>query len=263
MIEVNDLRVELSGRTVVDGVTFAVDRRNWLALVGPNGAGKTTTLRAVARLLSFHGEVRVAGRRVREMRRRELATLIAYVPQQPVFPPDMRVADYALLGRTPHLGPLRGPSQRDRDICSQVLSRLRLSEYAERTLATLSGGERQRLVLARALAQQAPILLLDEPTSALDLGRRVDAMELVDELRLERDLTIVTVVHDLTLAGQFADTLALLHEGRLVAAGTPSQVLRADVLADVYDATIHVVDDGGQLLVTSRRWGSWATEEIQ
>ncbi len=262
MIELTDLRVRLSGTTLVDGISLSVRPDGWLAIVGPNGAGKTTTLRAVARLLPFTGSVRVAGQDTRRMRRRELARVVAYVPQQPHFPADMTVIDYALLGRTPHLALLQGPSAADREICATVLARLGLGAYTERRLATLSGGERQRLVLARALAQQAPVLLLDEPTSALDLGRRIDALELVDELRVERGLTVVTVVHDLTLAGQFADTLALLHEGRLAAVGSPAHVLRVEVLSDVYDASVHVVDEGGHLVVTSRRWGSWATEEI-
>jgi iron complex transport system ATP-binding protein len=174
----------------------------------------------------------------------------------------MTVADYALLGRTPHLRLLQAPSNSDREICGNVLSRLGLASYANRTLATLSGGERQRLILARALAQQAPVLLLDEPTSALDLGRRIDAMELVDELRVERGLTVITVVHDLTLAGQFADQLALLHQGRLARIGQPSDVLQAEVLTDVYDTAVRVFDDGGHLLVTSVRWGFYAPEEI-
>jgi iron complex transport system ATP-binding protein len=263
VIEVEGLRVELSGKALVDDVDLAVPSGGWLALVGPNGAGKTTTLRALARLLPFSGTVRVDGKDAVRMRRRDLARLVAYVPQQPMFPADMTVADYTLLGRTPHLGLLQAPSNADRGICSSVLTRLGLGTFPERTLGTLSGGERQRLVLARALTQQAPILLLDEPTSALDLGRRVDAMELVDELRVERGLTVVTVVHDLTLAGQFADQLALLHHGQLVASGTPAEVLRDDVLADVYDAAVRVVDDGGQLVVTSRRWGSMTSEDVR
>ncbi|HVV76791.1 MAG TPA: ABC transporter ATP-binding protein [Mycobacteriales bacterium] len=256
MIAVDGLRVEIAGKALVDEVSVAVGKEGWLALVGPNGAGKTTTLRALARLVAFTGSVLVDGQDTRGMRRRDLARLVAYVPQQPMFPADMTVADYALLGRTPHLGLLQAPSVADREICRGVLTRLGLGAYPDRTLATLSGGERQRLVLARALAQQAPLLLLDEPTSALDLGKRIDAMELVDELRVERALTVVTVVHDLTLAGQFADQLALLHHGRLVAVGSPSQVLRDEVLAEVYDADVRVVDDGGHLIVTSRRWGA-------
>jgi iron complex transport system ATP-binding protein len=262
VIEVNGLRVERSGRVILDDVSLAVPDGAWLALVGPNGAGKTTAVRALARLIEFTGSVRIAGQDARRMRRRELARQIAYVPQQPLFPADMTVADYALLGRTPHLRLLQAPSNSDREICGNVLSRLGLASYANRTLATLSGGERQRLILARALAQQAPVLLLDEPTSALDLGRRIDAMELVDELRVERGLTVITVVHDLTLAGQFADQLALLHQGRLARIGQPSDVLQAEVLTDVYDTAVRVFDDGGHLLVTSVRWGFYAPEEI-
>jgi iron complex transport system ATP-binding protein len=263
VIETENLRVELSSKTLVDGISFKVADGEWLAVVGPNGAGKTTTLRALARLLTSTGTLRVADRDARHMRRRELARHIAFVPQQPLFPTDMLVEDYALLGRTPHLGLLSAPSPADREICRNVLVRLGLSDFAGRRLGSLSGGERQRAVLARALTQQAPILLLDEPTSALDLGRRIDALELVDELRVERALTVVTVVHDLTLAGQFADRLALLHEGHLVRIGTPAEVLREEVLGEVYDASVQVIDDGGHLMVTSRRWGSWATEEIR
>ena len=136
------------------------------------------------------------------------------MPQRPLLPPDMTVSDYVLLGRTPHIGYLRVETDADRSICAGLIGQLGLSDLAGRELRTLSGGELQRLVLARALAQQAPVLLLDEPTSALDLGRRVDALELVDELRRERSLTVLSAVHDLTLAGQFADRLLLLDRGR-------------------------------------------------
>ena len=124
---------------------------------------------------------------------------------------------------------------------------------AARRLSTLSGGELQRLVLARALAQQAPVLVLDEPTSALDLGRRVDALELVDELRRERDLTVVSAIHDLTLAGQFADMLALMDSGRVVAVGAPKEVLREELLAPLFGVGVTVLEEDGDLVVVSRR----------
>ena len=263
MIRITNVRVELGGSPVIRDVSVEIPAQRWLALVGPNGAGKTTLLRSLAALVAYDGHILLDDRDVRRMRRRELARLVAYVPQQPQFPADMAVGDYVLLGRTAHLRPLRAPTSVDRDICAAVLTRMGLMTFAQRRLGTLSGGERQRLVLARALAQQAPVLLLDEPTSALDLGRRVDALELVDELRLERSLTVVSAVHDLTLAGQFADTLALLEHGQLVAAGSPTEVLREEVLGRVYDTTVRVIEDAGQLVVTSQRWGSWAREEIR
>jgi iron complex transport system ATP-binding protein len=263
VIDLAHLGVELSGKRLVEDVSLSCGSGEWLALVGPNGAGKTTLLRAVACLLTFTGTVRLDGRDASELRRRELARLIAYVPQHPRFPTDMTVVDYAMLGRTPHVRPLRVPTGADRGVCHSVLARLDLTKLAERTLATLSGGERQRLVLARALTQQAPVLLLDEPTSARDLGRRIDALELVDELRAELGLTVVSVVHDLTLASQFVHALALMHEGHLVAMGTPTQVLLAETLSRVYDTTVRVLDDQGQSVVTSRRRAASVMERLR
>src|SRR5258708_5254319 len=142
----------------------------------------------------------------------------------------------------------------ERRVWGELIDRLALSALAERALRTLSGGELQRLVLARALAQQAPVLLLDEPTSALDLGRRVDALELVDELRRERSLTILSAVHDLTLAGQFADRLLLLDGGRAAASGPPASVLRGDVLCRHFGPGIQVLTTAsGDRAVISRR----------
>ncbi len=162
--------------------------------------------------------------------------------------------DYVLLGRTPHLGYFAVESDADRRICLDLLDRLELAGLAGRRLATLSGGEVQRLVLARALAQEAPILLLDEPTSALDLGRRVDALELIDELRRERSLTVLSAIHDLTLAGQFADRLVLLRQGRVAAAGSPAEVLRDDLLSAAFGAGVGVITlAGGELAVISHR----------
>ena len=187
------------------------------------------------------GTITIGGQPTSGLRRRRLARLVAYVPQLPELPPEMTVGDYVLLGRTPHIGYLRMETDADRQICAELLDRLALSPMAGRRLATLSGGELQRIVLARALAQQAPVLLLDEPTSALDLGRRVDALELVDELRRERSLTVLSAVHDLTLAGQFADRLLLLDGGRVAASGPPASVLRDDVLAPRFGPGVQVM----------------------
>jgi iron complex transport system ATP-binding protein len=231
-----------------------VQAGEWLGIIGPNGAGKTTLLRSIARLVRHDGEITIGGQPAAGMSRRQLARFVAYVPQMPELPPQMTVGDYVLLGRTPHIGYLRMETDADRQICAGLLDRLALSPMAGRRLATLSGGELQRIVMARALAQQAPVLLLDEPTSALDLGRRVDALELVDDLRRERSLTVLSAVHDLTLAGQFADRLLLLDSGRVAASGTPADVLRDDVLAAHFGPGVRVIATAaGELVVMSRR----------
>ena len=207
MIGVDDLRVSFGATTALDGVSVTVATGEWVALIGPNGAGKTTMLRAIAGLTHSAGGIVLAGQPGRQLSHRRRARLIAYVPQHPQLPPEMTGLDYVLLGRTPHLGYFAVESKRDRRICLDLLDRMALTDMAGPRIATMSGGEAQRLVLARALAQQAPILVLDEPTSSLDLGRRVDALELIDELRGERSLTVLSAIHDLTLAGQFADRL--------------------------------------------------------
>ena len=254
MIGLTEVQVRYGSATALDAVTERAVDGEWLGVIGPNGAGKTTLLQAVARQVRYLGRIEVCGQPVTGISRRQLARIVAYVPQRPQLPPDMTVGDYVLLGRTPHIGYLRVETAADRLICAELIDRLALSPMADRRLRTLSGGELQRLVLARALAQQAPVLLLDEPTSALDLGRRVDALELVDELRRERSLTILSAVHDLTLAGQFADRLLLLDGGRVAASGTPASVLRDDVLRPHFGPGVQVLTTPeGDRAVISRR----------
>jgi iron complex transport system ATP-binding protein len=254
MIRADDLRVRFGMTVALDSVSISVATGEWTGLIGPNGAGKTTLLRAIARMVHSDGAVTIAGRQSGDLTQRQLARLIAYVPQSPQLPPEMTGGDYVLLGRTPHIGYFQVESAADRGICAELLDRMALSHMAGRRLRTMSGGEAQRLVLARALAQEAPILLLDEPTSSLDIGRRVEALELIDELRRERSLTILSAIHDLTLAGQFANRLVLLAGGRVTACGEPAEVLRDDLLSTHFGAGIQVLTTAdGDLAVISRR----------
>ena len=253
MIELRGVTVELGSRPVVDGVDVSVADGEWLALIGPNGAGKTTLLRAIARLVPFAGEIALDGRLATDLPRAELARLVAVVPQEPSTPPWMTVAEYVLMGRTPHLGPLAKEGARDRDAAARALGRLDLLTFANRRLGTLSGGEKQRAVVARALAQEARIVLLDEPTAALDIGHQQQALELLDGLRAESGLTLVAAMHDLTLAAQYADRMVLLDSGRVVADGSPADVLTEAAIAQHYGAAIDVVPVGDRLAVVPRR----------
>jgi iron complex transport system ATP-binding protein len=246
--------VRYDGPIAVREVSESVAPGEWVGIIGANGAGKSSLLRAVAHLVGYAGTIRIDGDPIAELSRRRRAQLVAYVPQQPELPAGMSVLDYALLGRTPHIGYFGVESAADRAYCLEILDQLRLAELAERQLATLSGGEVQRVVLARALSQNAPVMLLDEPTSALDLGRRVEALELVDELRRERGLTVLSAMHDLTLAAQFADRLLLLSDGAVVASGTPSDVLDEQLLSRCFGVRVRVlIDDDGSLLVVPQR----------
>jgi iron complex transport system ATP-binding protein len=238
-----DVRVVLGrGFAAVDGVSLQVDSGGWLGVIGPNGAGKSTLLKALAGLLPYQGTVTLDPA-PDGPKRRDLARVLAYVPQQPTLPPDVSVREYVLLGRTPYLGYLGNPGRGDQEIADGALTRLELEPFADRRLGTLSGGERQRVALARALAQQPRILLLDEPTSALDIGHQQQVLELVDELRLEAGLTVLSTLHDLTAAAQYADRLVLLDHGRVAAAGIPAEVLSASRIREVYRAVVSVTPD--------------------
>ncbi len=253
-VALRDVSVTLDGVSVLDRVDLDVPTGSWTGLIGPNGAGMTTLLRAVAGLQPAAGDVAVGGVFLRQMDRRRLAREIAYVPQRPTIPEGMTVVDYVLLGRTPHISYLGVEGRRDRRVVGAVMDRLELTHLAERVLGSLSGGELQRGVLARALAQEASVLLFDEPTSALDVGHQQTVLELVDLLRVERMLTVLTAMHDLSLAGQFAERLVLLSGGRTVAAGPPASVLTADAIRRHYGAEVRVVtqEDGGVVVIPVR-----------
>ena len=243
-VVLDDVSVELGGTRVVESVSAEVHPGEWVTLIGPNGAGKSTLLRAVAGLVPFGGSITLDGVEVGSLGRRELARRLAFVPQSPLLPPEMRVSDYVLLGRTPYIGTFGAESHRDVEAAVHALARLDLAGLADRPLRTLSGGEQQRAVLARAFAQEAPLLLLDEPTTSLDIGRQQQVLELVADLRQD-DLTVVSAMHELTLAAQFGDRLLLLAEGSLVAAGNPAEIATEALIARHYGADVRIVSEDG------------------
>jgi len=257
IVQLDTVTVRFEQQTVVDAVSATVARGEWVAIIGANGAGKTTLLRAVAGLVEYQGAIRLDGRDAAPLGRRQRAHAVSYVPQSPEMPADMSVFDYVLLGRTPHISYLAVESSDDVAHCGKLLDRLELRHLARRHLSTLSGGEKQRVVIARALAQEAPILLMDEPTSALDMSHRIEALEIVDELRHDWGLTVVSVLHDLTLAGQFADRLLLLGAGSVIALGTPAEVLDEATLEKAFGSPVRIIrTDDGELVVAPRRTGT-------
>jgi iron complex transport system ATP-binding protein len=232
-----------------------VEPGEWVGLIGPNGAGKSSLLKAIAGLVRSTGGVVVGDVALTGVDQRRRARQVAYVAQEPLIPDDMSVFDYVLLGRTPHIGYFGAESGHDRDVVRDVIDRLRLGTFADRMLGSMSGGERQRVVLARALAQEAPVLLLDEPTSALDIGHQQQALELVTELRTQQAITVISAMHDLTLAGTYADRLMMLDQGTVVAVGTAVEVLTAERLGEVFHVcvTVDVDPADGTVIVVPRR----------
>jgi len=247
--------VVVDDTTLLADVDLHVSPGEWVCVLGPNGAGKSTLIRAISGAADHLGEVALAGRPADGLRARERARTVALVPQTPVIPAGMAVDDYLLLGRTPHLRRFRTESAEDFAAVDSVVERLHLAALRSRPIESLSGGERQRVVLGLALVQDTPLLLLDEPTSALDIGHQQEVLELVDELRVERSLTVLSTMHDLTLAGQYADRLVLLAGGRVVAEGAASEVLTAEVLKAHFGVSVRIVhdDDGLSVLPLRRR----------
>jgi len=253
-LEFRGVDVWYGSTRAVAGFDGVVASGEWLGLIGPNGAGKSSLLRAAVGLVASSGDVLVDGVAVAQRSHRQRASLIAYVPQNPLLPDDMTGREYVLLGRSPYVSYFGSPTRSDRNVVDDVLDQLDLHGFEQRRLGSLSGGERQRLVIARALAQDAPILLLDEPTSALDIGHQQQAMELVAGLRRERSLTVVSAMHDLTLTGIYSDRLALMYEGHLVADGAPADVLRPETLAEFYGVRVTVQHEpDGTVVVIPRR----------
>ena len=252
-LAVRRLGVHVDRAVLLSDVDLTVHAGEWVGLIGPNGAGKTTLLNAVMGITDSFGTATVGGDELGDLSPAERARRVALVPQRPVVPPGMEVFAYVLLGRTPHLGHFAVESRHDAEIAMTAMHDLGVADLESRDIATLSGGELQRVVLARALAQEAQVLLLDEPTSSLDVGNQQQVLEVVDGLRAVRGITVLSAIHDLTLAAQFCDRLVLLADGRVVSSGTPDQVLTEDTIRVHYDATVNVVWVGDQLAVIPMR----------
>ena len=250
LLEAKNVAVTLGKTRVLGGISLSVKSGEWLTIIGPNGSGKSTFLNALAGLQNYEGSVSVGGNALSKLTARSRAQLVSYVPQHPIVPLDMLAGDYVLLGRTPHISALGVEGKVDLNIVGESLSRLDLEQLGSRSMGSLSGGELQRCQLARALAQMTPVILLDEPTAALDLGHQQQALDLLEELRKERQMTIVSTMHDLTLAGQYSDRLMLFDHGRVVADGNAADVIKVELLSGTYSARIRVIEvDGAQVVV--------------
>jgi iron complex transport system ATP-binding protein len=242
MLQVKDMLVRVENNVILDGVSFSAQPGSILGIIGPNGAGKTTLIRAVSGVIPLSGgQVRVRGRDLLAIPPAERARQIAVVPQARSLPAAFTGWELVVLGRTPHLNWLGHVTPRDEACVQQALERVQALDLADRRLGELSGGEQQRLLLARALAQEAPILLLDEPTTHLDLQYQVALLDQVRELAHDSGLAVVIVLHDLNLVGRYADRVGLLVKGRLQALGTPAEVLQPSLLAPAYGLPLQML----------------------
>jgi iron complex transport system ATP-binding protein len=237
-LQARDVTVRAGGWTLLDGVTLTLPPGSMTVLLGPNGAGKTTLIRVLAGVLApAAGEVRLGGTRLHDLGRAAVARRCAYLPQQAGTPFDIRVEDVVALGRYPHVGTWGALARADYERVAWALDRVALTPLRHRTLPTLSGGERQRVFVARALAQEAPILLLDEPLTALDVGRQFELMALLAELHRDGH-TILTALHDLRPAAEFFPRALLVSAGRLAADGPTDAVVFGEALTAAFGVRV-------------------------
>ncbi len=241
MLKIQSLSVSYGSRQILHEVTLNVQSGEVLALIGPNGAGKSTLIRAASGVVSYSGNVRTNGDDFASLSPIQRAKYIAIVPQAVSMPPAYTVWETVLLGRTPYLGFLGQPSKNDEEIARRSLERVSALPFAERRVGELSGGEQQRVLLARALCQSTPILLLDEPTAHLDLQYQVGLLELVTELAHKDKLAVLIALHDLNLAAHYADSIALMVAGSIKAVGKAREVLQPKLIAEAYCLPVQVI----------------------
>ncbi len=242
MLEIKNLSISYDAKRVLTGVSMTLSPGQILALIGPNGTGKSTLIRALAGIVPAEtGSILVDRQDITRLGSMERARLMAFVPQALQLPPAFTAWDTVLLGRTPHLNWLGQVSAKDEEIARRAMERTNTGALAGRRVGELSGGEQQRILLARALAQSTPILVMDEPTAHLDLQYQISLLDEVRSLARQERLAVLIALHDLNLVSRYADRVALLLDGRLQALGSPSEVLTPPLLSRAYKVPLQVL----------------------
>ena len=242
-ISAQNLSYEIQAETLLEGVDLHADRGQLVGLIGPNGAGKSTLLRTISGILNYReGTVRLDGDDLKSLSSRDIAAGLALIPQIAPYTHGFTSIELVLMGRYPHLGRFQIEGKEDDRIARDSMRLTRTEQFADRTLDTLSGGERQRVFVSRALAQQPRVLLLDEPTSNLDVLHQLKVLDLVRQL-VDDGLTAVAAIHDLNMAARYCDRLVLLKGGRVVAEGSPEEVLVPETIQSAFGVRAAVYRD--------------------
>lgn len=265
-LEVTDLTLGYGDRDVIDDLDLSIPPGQMTAIVGPNACGKSTLLRSMTRLLAPRsGHVLLDGHDVHTIPAKQLARRLGLLPQSPIAPEGITVGDLVGRGRHPHQRAFARWSREDDAAVAAALEATQTLDLAERAVDELSGGQRQRVWIAMALAQQTQVLLLDEPTTFLDVGHQVEVLDLLSDLNREHGTTIVMVLHDLNLAARYADHLIALAGGRLAASGSPSEILRPQLVAELFGMESRIIEDpvsGKPLMIPVGRYhGTLPTRE--
>ncbi len=237
-LEMQNVSLGYNHLPILKELNLKVSPGEMVGLIGPNGSGKSTLIRAFSRVINpLSGTILIDRREISAIPRRELARLVGVVPQIPILPSTFSAFEIVLMGRNPHLGLFQSEGPKDWNIAWQAMEKTATESLADRHINELSGGEIQSLLIARALVQETRAILLDEPTANLDIGRQVEILNLMKNLCRESKLAVFAALHDLNLAAQYCDRLVLLHQGKILAEGTPTEVITNGNIQRVYGAT--------------------------
>ena len=241
-IEAESISFSYKGNQVISNIDIRIQSGEFISIIGPNGSGKTTLLKIFQGILiPSHGSLTSSGRSIADMSPRERAKLISVVPQNPEIPKWMTLSDFVMLGRNAHLGLFKWEREKDIKVVKSAMTMTDIWDISHRKLSEVSGGEMQRAMIALAIAQSSPVMLLDEPTANLDLKRQIDTLSLIKKNHIIREGITVLAIHDLTLAGQLSDRIIMLDDGNIVADGTPEQVLTKQNLEPVYGLKMNII----------------------
>jgi len=242
MLVIENLHFDYNGLNILNGINIKAHRGDLIGIVGPNGSGKTTLFKLISGVLKpTSGKIIACETNMSAINPKEKARLVSVVPQNSTLPPNYTVRDLVLMSRNPHLKLLQQESRLDLEIAEHSMALTEIDHLSERRIGTLSGGERQRAMLAMALTQQTPVLLMDEPTANLDLIHQTHVMNLVSKIQKDEGRTILIAIHDLTLASQYCNRLIMLANGKDYATGTPEDVLTSDNIFTAYGAKVLVL----------------------
>lgn len=231
-------------KVIVNDVSLAIPNGKISVIIGANACGKSTLLKTLVRLIQpVSGEVTLNGKSIDKIPSKKLAQTIGLLPQSPVVPEGIAVADLVGRGRYPHQSFLKGWSKSDSLAVAQALDTMGISDLADRSIDELSGGQRQRVWIAMALAQETDILFLDEPTTFLDITYQVEILDLLTDLNRRRQTTIVMVLHDINLSARYADHIFAMHSGRLIAQGSPEEVITRELVKEVFQLDCRIIRD--------------------
>lgn len=243
-IDINELywQPEKDGKGILNGINVKIEKGKFYGILGPNGSGKTSFIRHILRLLSvYKGEILVEDKDIDDYNRKELATILSFVPQNTNLDAAFTVYDIVMMGRAPHQGKFAGVTKEDREIVEEAMRFTKCDKFRNKSFLNLSGGEAQRVVTARAIAQQTPYLILDEPISHLDIRYQMELMQCLKKLNEERGTTIIAVLHDLNLAYSYCKEIFLMKDGKIFASGDRMDVLTRENLHEVYEMDFTIV----------------------